>query len=109
MFDAFSYGASKAAVHALTRHLAATLTRRNILVNAVAPGPFPTWMLSTGVGGGGNVETTDWDSVGARNPRGRIGTPADIAGTVLFLSSRAGEFIVGETIVCDGGIVASGG
>lgn len=106
IFDNFSYGPSKAAVHALTRQLAASLVQRHILVNAVAPGPFPTWMLSTGVGGGGNVETTDWDAVSERNPRGRIGTPADIAGTVLFLASRAGEFIVGETIVCDGGVVA---
>jgi len=107
IFDNFSYGPSKAAVHALTRQLAAALVRRHILVNAVAPGPFPTWMLSTGVGGRGEVETTDWSPVADRNPSGRIGTPADIAGTVLFLASRAGEFIVGQTIVCDGGVAAS--
>ncbi|MEM7218683.1 MAG: SDR family NAD(P)-dependent oxidoreductase [Pseudomonadota bacterium] len=109
IFDNFSYGASKAAVHHLTRQLAAHLIKENIIVNAIAPGPFPTWMLSTGVGFGGAVEGdgVDWDQVGQRNPRGRVGTPEDIAGLAIFLSSRAGAFTVGETITCDGGAVAS--
>ena len=107
VFDTFSYGPSKAAVHALTRQLASHLVKRNIIVNAIAPGPFPTWMLSTGVGGGGDVETTDWDAVGRVNPRGRVGTPEDIAGLAIFLSSRAGAFTVGEVISCDGGILVS--
>ncbi|MEO9200497.1 MAG: SDR family oxidoreductase [Antricoccus sp.] len=102
-FEAYSYGPSKAAVHSLTRMLALHLTPRNIIVNAIAPGPFPTWMLSTGVGGGGDVENTDWDSVSESNPRGRVGTPEDIAGLAIFLSSRAGAFTVGEVISCDGG------
>jgi 2-deoxy-D-gluconate 3-dehydrogenase len=102
-FEAYSYGPSKAAVHALTRLLAFHLSRRNIIVNGIAPGPFPTWMLSTGVGGGGDVEHTDWDAVGKRNPRGRVGTPEDIAGLAIFLCSRAGAFTVGEVISCDGG------
>jgi 2-deoxy-D-gluconate 3-dehydrogenase len=106
-FQTVSYGPSKAALHTMTRQLAAHLVRRNIIVNAIAPGPFPTWMLSTGVGGGGNVENTDWESLGRTNPRGRVGTPEDIAGLALFLSSRAGAFTVGEVITCDGGIVAS--
>ena len=104
-FDTFSYGASKAAVHHLTRQLAAHLVRRNIIVNAIAPGPFPTWMLSTGVGGGGDVEGTDWDAVGRGNPRGRVGSAEDVAGLAIFLSSRAGAYTVGETITCDGGSV----
>lgn len=106
-FDTHSYGPSKAALHSLTRQMAAKLVRRNVLVNAIAPGPFPTWMLSTGVGTGGDVEGTDWAALGRTNPRGRVGTPEDIAGLAIFLASRAGAFTVGEVITCDGGIVAS--
>jgi NAD(P)-dependent dehydrogenase (short-subunit alcohol dehydrogenase family) len=86
----------------MTRGLALHLTRDNIIVNAIAPGPFPTWMLSTGVGGGGDTDI-DWSAVGRSNPRGRVGTPEDIAGLVIFLSSRAGAYVVGETIALDGG------
>ena len=71
------------------------------------PGPFPTWMLSTGVGTGGDVEGTDWDALGRTMPRGRVGTPEDIAGLAIFLASRAGAFTVGAVITCDGGIVVS--
>ena len=107
VFENFSYGPSKAAVHHLTRVLAAHLVKRNVIVNAIAPGPFPTWMLSTGVGGRGDVDNTDWDSVGRGNPRGRVGTPEDIAGLAIFLSSRAGAFTVGDVITCDGGSAIS--
>jgi 2-deoxy-D-gluconate 3-dehydrogenase len=106
-FDTFSYGASKAAVHHLSRFLAAHLTKERILVNAIAPGPFPTWMLSTGVGFRGETENVDWDSVGRTNPSGRVGSPEDIAGLAIFLCSRAGEYVVGQTIACDGGEVAA--
>lgn len=106
-FETYSYGPSKAAVHALTRQLGGQLAPRNIIVNAIAPGPFPTWMLSTGVGTGGDVEGTDWDAVGRGTPRGRVGSPEDIAGLAIFLSSRAGAFTVGEVITCDGGVVVA--
>jgi 2-deoxy-D-gluconate 3-dehydrogenase len=106
-FDTVSYGPSKAALHTLTRQLAAKLVRRNILLNAIAPGPYPTWMLSTGVGTGGDVEGTDWEALGRGMPRGRIGTAEDIAGLAIFLSSRAGAFTVGEVITSDGGVFAS--
>ena len=91
------------------RCLAARLTKEHIILNAIAPGPFPTWMLSTGVGFGGKVEGegVDWDIIGQRNPRGRVGTPEDIAGLAIFLSSRASAYVVGQTIAIDGGIVAS--
>jgi 2-deoxy-D-gluconate 3-dehydrogenase len=106
-FDAWSYGASKAAVHHLTRFMAAKLTPERILCNAIAPGPYPTWMLSTGVGFGGATDNVDWDRVGQRNPSGRVGTPEDIAGLATFLCSRAGEYVVGQVIASDGGAVAS--
>ncbi|MCA6306223.1 MAG: SDR family oxidoreductase [Phenylobacterium sp.] len=106
-FDTFSYGASKAAVHHLTRFLAAPLTKERILCNAIAPGPYPTWMLSTGVGFGGETENADWDRVGRGNPSGRVGTPEDIAGLAIFLSSRAGEYVVGQVIASDGGAVGT--
>jgi 2-deoxy-D-gluconate 3-dehydrogenase len=106
-FDTWSYGPSKAALHAMTRQMGARLIKRNILVNAIAPGPFPTWMLSTGVGTRGDVEGTDWDAIGKGVPRGRIGTAEDVAGLAIYLCSRAGAFTVGDTITCDGGIVAT--
>ena len=87
VFDTFSYGASKAAVHHLTRFMAAHLTREHILFNAIAPGPFPTWMLSTGVGVGGETEGVDCDRVGKLNPSGRVGTAQDIAGLAILLCS----------------------
>ena len=106
-FDTWSYGASKAALHALTRQMGNRLVKRNVIANAIAPGPFPTWMLSTGVGTGGDVEGTDWEALGRTVPRGRVGTPEDVAGTAIFLASRAGAYVVGEVIALDGGIVVS--
>ncbi len=106
-FENFSYASSKAAIHHLTRQMAAHLVRESIIVNAIAPGPFPTWMLSAGVGFGGQVEGADWDQVGKRNPCGRVGTKEDIAGLAIFLSSRAGAYTIGATITCDGGSVAA--
>ena len=105
-FDAFAYGPSKAALHHLTRILAASLIKEKIIVNAIAPGPFPTWMLSTGVGFGGETDV-DWSVVGDQNPSGRVGNMQDIAGLAIFLCSRASAYTVGQTITCDGGAVAS--
>ena len=94
----FSYSASKAAVHHLTRVMAAELVSENILVNAIAPGPYPSNMLGAAV-------NHDYSEIEKRNPRKRVGTPEDIAGLAIFLCSRAGSYTVGETITSDGGIV----
>jgi 2-deoxy-D-gluconate 3-dehydrogenase len=106
MFETWSYGPSKAALHSLTKQLAKQLAPRHVLVNGIAPGPFPTWMLSTGVGAGGDVDNTDWDSVGNVAPVNRVGSTEDIAGLALYLSSRAGAFTVGDIITIDGGVIA---
>lgn len=107
VLQTYSYSPSKAALHAMTRQLAVELAPRHVNVNAIAPGPFPTWMLSTGIGGGGDVDHTDWELVARTNPRRRVGTPEDIAGVAIFLASRAGAYVVGDIITCDGGAVLS--
>lgn len=102
MFPTFSYSTSKAAVHHLTRVLSAQLVSENILVNAIAPGPYPSAMLGSAVQG-------DYSEIEKKNPRKRVGSPEDIAGLVIFLCSRAGAYTVGETITSDGGIVKTSG
>ena len=97
-FETYSYAASKAAVHHLTRALARKLVSENITVNAIAPGPFPSMMLGPAV-------NHDYSFIEKTNPRKRIGSPEDIAGLVIYLCSRAGAYTVGDTITCDSGIV----
>jgi len=98
LMDTFSYTSSKSAIIHLTRHLAKTLVKDNILVNAIAPGPFDSHML-------GKAVNFDYSFIADSIPRKRIGTPEDIAGLCLYLCSRAGAYTVGETITCDGGAV----
>ncbi|KXF51337.1 3-oxoacyl-ACP reductase [Rhodococcus sp. SC4] len=95
-FDNYSYSASKAAVHHLTRHMASELSP-SILVNAIAPGPFPTKMMEKALEESG-------DTLREANPVGRIGTPEDAAATAIFLSSPASSYITGAVIPLDGGL-----
>lgn len=93
----FSYGPSKAAVHHLTRTFAAHLAERNITANAIAPGPFPSKMMA-------HTLETIGDEIRAGVPLHRIGEAEDMAGTAIFLSSRAASYITGVIIPVDGGI-----
>ena len=101
-FETYSYSTSKAAVHHLTRVMAAKLVNENILVNATAPGPYPSQML-------GSAVDHDYSETARKNTRKRVGMPEDIAGLVIFLCSQAGSYVVGETIASDGGIVKTAG
>lgn len=94
--DTYSYSASKAAVHMLTRHLAAKLAP-DITVNAIAPGPFESKMMAETLRSFG-------DQIVSSNPLRRIGRPDDMAGTAIFLASRAGSYLTGAVIPVDGGI-----
>lgn len=96
---AYSYVASKAAVHHLSRSLAADLAPRHITVNAVIPGYFPTRMTA-------HIRERDEQAaaLAERIPLGRLGTPEDIGGLCLFLASRAGAYVTGAMLPVDGGL-----
>jgi NAD(P)-dependent dehydrogenase (short-subunit alcohol dehydrogenase family) len=95
--ETWAYGASKAAVHHLTRMLARKLAPKQITVNAVAPGPFQSRMMRA------TLERLG-DRVAGMVPLGRIGRPDDMAGIAIFLAARAGAFVNATVIPVDGGI-----
>jgi NAD(P)-dependent dehydrogenase (short-subunit alcohol dehydrogenase family) len=97
--ETYSYSASKAAVHQLTRHLAKRLAPE-ITVNAIAPGPFESKMMAATLEAFG-------EQIAASAPLKRIGRPDDMAGAAIFLSSRAGAYLTGTIIPVDGGIATT--
>lgn len=94
--ETYSYPASKAAVHQLTKVLANRLANRNINVNAIAPGPFQSNMMA-------HTLEEYGEQIKSSVPRGRIGVPEDMAGASIFLSSKASSYITGSIIPVDGG------
>jgi 2-deoxy-D-gluconate 3-dehydrogenase len=95
--ETYSYAASKAAVIHLTRRMATRLIKQDIVVTAIAPGAFASDM---------NKAARDHaDEVSKRIPARRIGNEEDMAGLAIFLASRAGDYVVGNAIAIDGGVV----
>ena len=98
--ETYSYGPSKAAIHHLTRTFASHLAGRHITANAIAPGPFPSKMTA-------GVAKVMGDEITNNVPLKRWGEPADMAGSAIYLASKAAAYVSGAVIPVDGGIVAS--
>ena len=94
-WETYSYHASKSGLIYLTRRIAARLVKDRIVVTAIAPGPFASEMNRTARDHG--------EEVAKNTPLGRIGRDEDMAGTAIFLASKAGDYVVGDTIAVDGG------
>ncbi len=98
-WETYSYQASKAALIHLTRRMAAQLAREHIAVTAIAPGMFGSKM--------NRAAAVAADQMAAQIPIGRVGVDEDMAGAAIYLASRAGDYVVGETLVVDGGWVGA--
>jgi NAD(P)-dependent dehydrogenase (short-subunit alcohol dehydrogenase family) len=96
-WETYSYHASKAALIYLTKRMAARLVRDRINVTSIAPGAFASEM--------NRAARDHGDAVAQAIPAGRIGEPEDMAAAAIYLASRAGDYVVGETITVDGGLV----
>ncbi|KAJ3225431.1 hypothetical protein HK099_006802 [Clydaea vesicula] len=94
--ETYAYSTSKAALHHLSSHLASHLGSRNITCNAIAPGPFQSKMMKA------TLEKFE-ESIVSGIPLNRIGSPEDMAGVCLYLSSKAGAYVSGALIAVDGG------
>jgi NAD(P)-dependent dehydrogenase (short-subunit alcohol dehydrogenase family) len=99
--ETYSYAASKAGLIHLTKRMSLRLVADNIVVSGIAPGAFASEM--------NRAARDHGDEVAKRIPSGRIGTDEDMAGVAIFLASRAGDYVVGQTIVVDGGVTLARG
>lgn len=97
---AYAYGASKAAIHQLTRMMASDLTTKGINVNAIAPGFFPSDMTDGFFAAVPGLK----DQIVAGIPAGRLGSAEDVGGAVLFLASRAGAYVSGTVLPLEGAL-----
>lgn len=95
--ETYAYSSSKAAAHQLSIHLADQLARHHITVNVIAPGMFPSRMMV------GTLEKQGEDNVIQKVPLRRLTNGDDMAGTAVFLASRAASYITGAVIPVDGG------
>jgi len=96
-WETYAYQASKAGVIQLTRRMAARLVQDNIIVSSIAPGAFASEM--------NKAAKTAPDASASVIPARRIGSPEDMAAAAIYLCSRAGDYVVGETLTVDGGVV----
>ena len=96
-WETYSYQASKAALIYLTKRMAARLIKDTINVTSIAPGAFASEMNKAARDHG--------DEVAKGIPAKRIGVDEDMAGAAIYLASRAGDYVVGDTITVDGGLV----
>ncbi|MCC7393701.1 MAG: SDR family oxidoreductase [Sphingomonadaceae bacterium] len=96
-WETYSYHASKSAILYLTKRMAARLVRDHIHVTAIAPGAFQSDM--------NRAARDHGDVVGKGIPARRIGTAEDMAAAAIYLASRAGDYVIGETLTVDGGLV----
>jgi NAD(P)-dependent dehydrogenase (short-subunit alcohol dehydrogenase family) len=99
--ETYSYAASKAGLIHLTKRLALRLVEDNIVVSGIAPGAFASDM--------NRVARDHGNEVAKHIPAGRIGAAEDMAGVAIYLASRAGDYVVGQTIVVDGGVTLARG